>query len=105
MGEGSRGKEGGKWGKGGREVGEKGEGSGDKGGGKWGVPTPLSSPSITEMTLPYQYCSRNFFFYYYYFVCFSLLFDMFVCIKCKEEVRGCWVRRRCPVAFVTGAPY
>ena len=37
---------GGKWGTGGREVGEKGEGSGGKGGGKWGMPTPLSTPSI-----------------------------------------------------------
>ena len=39
-GEGSRGK-------GGREVVEKGEGSGGKGGGKWGMPTPLSTPSIS----------------------------------------------------------
>ena len=45
-GEGSGGKGGGKWVKGGREVGEKGEGSGGKGGGKWGMPTPLSTPSI-----------------------------------------------------------
>ena len=36
LGEGSGGKGGEKWGKGGREVGEKGEGSGGKGGGKWG---------------------------------------------------------------------
>ena len=38
LGEGSGAKWGGKWGKGGREVGEKGEGSG-------GMPTPLSTPS------------------------------------------------------------
>ena len=47
-GEGSGGKGGGKWGKRGREVGEKGEGSGGKGGGKWGMPTPLSTPSMFE---------------------------------------------------------
>ena len=46
FGEGSGGKGGGKWGKGGREVREKGEGSGGKGGGKWGMPTPLSTPSV-----------------------------------------------------------
>ena len=46
LGEGSGGKGGGKWGTGGREVGEKGEGSGGKGGGKWGLPTPLSTPSM-----------------------------------------------------------
>ena len=46
MGEGSGGKGGGKWGKGGREMGVKGEGSGGKGGGKGGMPTPLSTPSI-----------------------------------------------------------
>ena len=45
-GEGSGGKGGGKWRKGGREVGEKGEGSRGKGGGKWGMPTPLSTPSL-----------------------------------------------------------
>ena len=39
LGEGSGAKGGGKWGKGGREVGVKGEGSGCKGG-KWGMPTP-----------------------------------------------------------------
>ena len=39
LGEGSGGKGGGKWGKG-------GEGSGGKGGGKWGMPTPLSTPSL-----------------------------------------------------------
>ena len=44
MGEGSGGKGGGKWGTGGREVGEKGEGSGGKGGGKWGMPTPPVHP-------------------------------------------------------------
>ena len=42
--EGSGGKGGGKWGTGGREVGEKGEGSGGKGEGKWGMLTPLSTP-------------------------------------------------------------
>ena len=42
--EGSGGKGGGKWGKGGREVGVKGEGSGGKGGGKWGKPTPPVHP-------------------------------------------------------------
>ena len=63
LGEGSGGKEGGKWGKGGREVGEKGEGSGGKGGGKWGMPTPLSTPSPMEhlykLKLDHRLCRRR----------------------------------------------
>ena len=46
LGEGSGAKGGGKWGKGGGKGG-KGEGSGGKGGGKWGMPTPLSTPSLS----------------------------------------------------------
>ena len=44
--EGSGGKGGGKWEKGGREVGEKGGSRGK--GGKWGMPTPLSTPSTKD---------------------------------------------------------
>ena len=44
LGEGSGVKGGGKWGKGGREVGVKGEGSGGKGGGKWRMPAPCPPP-------------------------------------------------------------
>ena len=42
----SGGKGGGKWGKGGREVGDKGEGSVGKGGGKWRKLTPCPPPLI-----------------------------------------------------------
>ena len=42
---------GGKWGRRGREVGEKGEGSGGKGGGNWEWGTPLSTPSVMPFSV------------------------------------------------------
>ena len=50
---------GGKWGKGGREVGVKGEGSGGKGGGKWGMPTPLSTPLCLYLIANVIYVLEN----------------------------------------------
>ena len=53
LGEGSGSKGGGKWGNGGREVGESGEGSWGKGEGSGEClpPPPLSTPSLIEQAL------------------------------------------------------